>query len=112
MVCSLLLSYFNSIKVRLEHYFNGVLPTPQLFQFHKGAIRTSIRLALQTLIPSFQFHKGAIRTLNYASARAAYANFNSIKVRLEPYPLPLMQRYDFLFQFHKGAIRTKYQNVL
>ena len=32
--------------------------------------------------------------------------FNSIKVRLEPYPLPLMQRYDFLFQFHKGAIRT------
>ena len=32
---------------------------------------------------AFQFHKGAIRTLNYASARAAYANFNSIKVRLE-----------------------------
>ena len=33
--------YFNSIKVQLElDYFNGVLPTPQLFQFHKGTIRT------------------------------------------------------------------------
>ena len=105
MVCSLLLSYFNSIKVRLEHYFNGVLPTPQLFQFHKGAIRTSIRLALQTLIPSFQFHKGAIRTLNYASARAAYANFNSIKVRLELRFVMTITCTD-KFQFHKGAIRT------
>ena len=91
--------------MRLEHYFNGVLPTPQLFQFHKGAIRTSIRLALQTLIPSFQFHKGAIRTLNYASARAAYANFNSIKVRLELRFVMTITCTD-KFQFHKGAIRT------
>ncbi len=35
------LDYFNSIKVQLEHYFNGVLPTAQLFQFHKGTIRTT-----------------------------------------------------------------------
>ena len=53
--------YFNSIKVRLEQ----LLPC-----------------FVQELNP-FQFHKGAIRTLNYAQAKAAFANFNSIKVRLE-----------------------------
>ena len=36
----MLCCYFNSIKVQLEHYFTGVLPTSQLFQFHKGTIRT------------------------------------------------------------------------
>ena len=53
----------------------------------------------------FQFHKGAIRTLNYASARAAYANFNSIKVRLELRFVMTITCTD-KFQFHKGAIRT------
>ena len=60
---------------------------------------------------------------------ARETNFNSIKVQLELFPLPLMQRYDFyfnsikvqlerkftattygmiIFQFHKGTIRTQY----
>ena len=58
----LLVIYFNSIKVRLElDYFLGVLPTPQLFQFHKGAIRTCPKYCTNDQKP----------------------NFNSIKVRLE-----------------------------
>ena len=32
-------------------------------------------------------------------------NFNSIKVRLEPYKLSLYEKYRE-FQFHKGTIRT------
>ena len=54
--------YFNSIKVQLElDYFNGVLPTPQLFQFHKGTIRT----------------------IGCSSSPVMVLNFNSIKVQLE-----------------------------
>ena len=32
------------------------------FQFHKGAIRTSLRLLILMSFVLFQFHKGAIRT--------------------------------------------------
>ena len=38
------------------------------FQFHKGAIRTRIIAAGNTL-GTFQFHKGAIRTLTLPLAR-------------------------------------------
>ena len=33
-------NYFNSIKVRLKPYNNEHLPTIDLFQFHKGTIKT------------------------------------------------------------------------
>ena len=77
-------AYFNSIKVRLEH---TKVVTPQylgqLFQFHKGAIRTR------------------------ADDRPGYlcGDFNSIKVRLELTEGATMPRQQ-PFQFHKGAIRT------
>ena len=53
----------------------------------------------------FQFHKGAIRTSVKVLTDITEANFNSIKVRLE------LIRDSFsagstAFQFHKGAIRT------
>ena len=53
----------------------------------------------------FQFHKGAIRTTGVLVICRKITRFNSIKVRLErcaaiPTELPK------LFQFHKGAIRT------
>ena len=68
------LSYFNSIKVRLE------LP-----------VHTS--LLLTTLV--FQFHKGTIRTVCTFPSCCKRANFNSIKVRLERpslcYPIFLNQ---------------------
>ena len=98
--------YFNSIKVQLElDYFTGVLPTSQLFQFHKGTIRTfvppllalldlyfnSIKVQLEPISEQsihcnteFQFHKGTIRTY-FASSLVG----------------------GLLFQFHKGTIRTR-----
>ena len=55
-------SHFNSIKVRLE-------PLMRCFLF---------------LFNIFQFHKGAIRTFTYFLTIKDYeVNFNSIKVRLE-----------------------------
>ena len=54
----------------------------------------------------FQFHKGAIRTTNMGIVEYRCANFNSIKVRLErAFPYPVRQTGK-RFQFHKGAIRT------
>ena len=56
------ITYFNSIKVRLE----------LLSQLTAAIIR------------KFQFHKGTIRTI-YEKVNGEYIlNFNSIKVRLEP----------------------------
>ena len=44
--------------------------------------------------------------LNYAQSKNAYANFNSIKVRLE-HDSVFCKVFQPLFQFHKGAIRTQ-----
>ena len=59
----LIIKDFNSIKVRLE-LGKGMktVTASSPFQFHKGAIRTSVQLANQQKNISFQFHKGAIRT--------------------------------------------------
>ena len=120
--------YFNSIKVRLEPYFwHKTVPSRNEFQFHKGAIRTSLASLRCSRLLTFQFHKGAIRTsrtmimstsisyFNSIKVRLepgarphwgrAHGNFNSIKVRLEP-ESATMSPYDYRFQFHKGAIRT------
>ena len=56
----------------------------------------------------FQFHKGTIRTqIPVHNIRAAFAHFNSIKVRLEHVANDTLVR-GILFQFHKGTIRTRY----
>ena len=121
-------SDFNSIKVRLEQG-GGRSPhrTNNLFQFHKGAIRTSYKMQRWLNGRIFQFHKGAIRTLQINSFITCFSYFNSIKVRLERAPphrwrfccldfnsikvrLEQSKRVELLivlvFQFHKGAIRT------
>ena len=57
----IIMSHFNSIKVRLEPLPNELTALGSLFQFHKGTIRTK-----------------------YAESRESAADdFNSIKVRLE-----------------------------
>ena len=98
---------FNSIKVRLELEYIVQYVEENVFQFHKGAIRTlqasgnlngrtyfnsiKVRLELRTLkacpisFGVFQFHKGAIRT---------------------PTSFGIAQK-EAKFQFHKGAIRTR-----
>ena len=116
--------YFNSIKVRLERTSKSVCCFSVLFQFHKGAIRTtdalydlskdgyfnSIKVRLERLPdfisfthPIFQFHKGAIRTLFNRRKSDNYTNFNSIKVRLE-----LSIRFgDGLVLLHFNSIKVR-----
>ena len=54
----------------------------------------------------FQFHKGAIRTSCNFELGEDPENFNSIKVRLER--TWIEQGFtSYEFQFHKGAIRTR-----
>ena len=55
---------FNSIKVRLEPDSVNSITICMEFQFHKGAIRTPMKLFVITSWLQFQFHKGAIRTLS------------------------------------------------
>ena len=77
-----------------------------LFQFHKGAIRTKRHNPATDGTDKFQFHKGAIRTSVITLPLTELINFNSIKVRLERYS-EYKTNYDkYKFQFHKGAIRT------
>ena len=84
------LLYFNSIKVRLEHasasslassivYFNSIKVRLEL---NFGCIEFRLRL--------FQFHKGAIRTTDSNPYFFTFIDFNSIKVRLELSLLLLM----------------------
>ena len=55
--------YFNSIKVRLELPGGSVdTSSGQVFQFHKGTIRTALPVQAPGVLAEFQFHKGTIRT--------------------------------------------------
>ena len=53
----------------------------------------------------FQFHKGTIKTKHPTRSRGIRPYFNSIKVRLKPFD----ENDDYApikFQFHKGTIKT------
>ena len=56
------MSNFNSIKVRLELKLLLKTDCLNIFQFHKGTIRTFFPAYKDTLSYRFQFHKGTIRT--------------------------------------------------
>ena len=63
LVLTLILRYFNSIKVRLKQYTHiRLLLSPQLFQFHKGTIKTNYPGEPPIGRNTFQFHKGTIKT--------------------------------------------------
>ena len=81
---SLLHHYFNSIKVRLRRIRAvsvGFLP---LFQFHKGSIKTFLKMRIVRKIQTFQFHKGSIKTMCLCYSYSC----------------------NNVFQFHKGSIKT------
>ena len=76
-------SYFNSIKVRLEHSGEA-----QSVMSADNFNSIKVRLELTGLQPDstrrlFQFHKGTIRTYPEYRSRVNQCYFNSIKVRLE-----------------------------
>ena len=76
--------YFNSIKVRLELYvLRNFYLSQEVFQFHKGTIRTFRGKLKSSEYHLFQFHKGTIRTQAIKNVLDAEYDFNSIKVRLE-----------------------------
>ena len=77
----------------------------QVFQFHKGTIKTSISRIKKRLIARFQFHKGTIKTPHRLLSYMILSYFNSIKVRLKPISL-YSDMASKQFQFHKGTIKT------
>ena len=79
----ILISNFNSIKVRLKQQFQKDPLTYLKFQFHKGTIKTNLSL----------------------QKTALYKHFNSIKVRLKRLGSYAGKGIG-LFQFHKGTIKT------
>ena len=78
------LSYFNSIKVRLKLFILHSLFGYNLFQFHKGTIKTQGDTPIQR----------------------QDRNFNSIKVRLKQVDEHITGGVTLKFQFHKGTIKT------
>ena len=55
----------------------------------------------------FQFHKGTIKTYKHGRLSVNGADFNSIKVRLKLSLLSFVGKRKKQFQFHKGTIKTK-----
>ena len=78
-----------------------------LFQFHKGAIRTSIEQAYVKTANNFNSIKVRLEHKTGEAMSLADFNFNSIKVRLELEHSKASINLLFSFQFHKGAIRTR-----
>ena len=76
--------YFNSIKVRLKPY----LPVSLLLQvIHFNSIKVRLKLSSLSfrfgVSNIFQFHKGTIKTRFRRQVITAHLHFNSIKVRLK-----------------------------
>ena len=103
-----------------------------LFQFHKGTIRTKLPTELFGVLTHFNSIKVQLELLQVLALCLMVCYFNSIKVQLELYILSLvvsLTRFQFhkgtirtmvsfvrvvlcpLFQFHKGTIRTEYFRV-
>ena len=101
-------SYFNSIKVRLEHVL-GSIPVP----FHDNFNSIKVRLEHDTdigvlpLLCYFNSIKVRLELDKQAHSDDEDGYFNSIKVRLEPDAFLLFQKELSRFQFHKGTIRTR-----
>ena len=54
---------FNSIKVRLKQRTKTEQHHLRAFQFHKGTIKTLVRITEIVCEYLFQFHKGTIKTV-------------------------------------------------
>ena len=91
--------------MRLERLIETIM-SKQLTYFNSIKVRLELSIVLKVIMYAlFQFHKGAIRTILPVILRVVFWYFNSIKVRLEP-TSPFANEKVTTFQFHKGAIRT------
>ena len=82
------------------------MPETDLFQFHKGAIKTLVDSAPDSTGAGFNSIKVRLKLTILALSLSAWASFNSIKVRLKPRDARAAALGTDVFQFHKGAIKT------
>ena len=99
------MTYFNSIKVRLKPSCLAETLMFDLFQFHKGTIKTTATERRKFPTRRFQFHKGTIKTYCKMKKKVTELYFNSINVRLKQFN-KREAISCFIFQFHKGTIKT------
>ena len=59
----------------------------------------------------FQFHRGAIQTSMALPILPAARSFNSIEVRFKPY-IDYIRYKGSEFQFHRGAIQTSDEDLV
>ena len=78
-------THFNSIKVRLKLNYPKELAIRQTnFNSIKVRLKHHNR-SLTRYMNLFQFHKGTIKTMMFPHRNIKYLDFNSIKVRLKLY---------------------------
>ena len=106
-----LVLYFNSIKVQLEPVSDTESYPLNVFQFHKGTIRTYHANCTSTSLWHFNSIKVQLELANINAKMAELHYFNSIKVQLEHSTYHDYNHFA-LFQFHKGTIRTADNKVL
>ena len=58
-----MMANFNSIKVQLKRVYCAKYAVKQVFQFHKGTIKTLMIKRNISRSRKFQFHKGTIKTV-------------------------------------------------
>ena len=92
--------------MRLERKVTLRVSVSNLFQFHKGAIRTPSRFFDSLSDRYFNSIKVRLEHDLHKGRDSRVLDFNSIKVRLEPRAVQNLQTNSIIFQFHKGAIRT------
>ena len=106
-VLSVRLQNFAPVKVRLKLDFTYLTAgSSDIFQFHKGTIKTHQKNIVPLVAAAFQFHKGTIKTLGVYRYLVDIIYFNSIKVRLKRGSAPAYVAKYVKFQFHKGTIKT------
>ena len=104
------LPYFNSIKVQLEHNMQNADNHKYQFQFHKGTIRTHVKVCNLVQYRDFNSIKVQLELMIQSFVKCFNPYFNSIKVQLEQNIASTMAKYS-QFQFHKGTIRTKFPKL-
>ncbi len=117
--------------VRLEVHISCLfLEFSNPFQFHYGAIGSSLKRAWHLAVNLFQFHYGAIGRKSCNTPGLKIENFNSIMVRLEVLSDDKISSFNFIsiplwcdwklcafpnykeipkFQFHYGAIGSLFR---
>ena len=101
----MVLSNFNSIKVRLKQPAAEIPAAATKFQFHKGTIKTGSPRIHLTVFPNFNSIKVRLKPDKADLLPEVGKYFNSIKVRLKQ-PAAEIPAAATKFQFHKGTIKT------